>query len=713
MRRLVLLLCVISLLSLPMLAVQAADPVKADPAKANPAKADPAKATPAKTEPAKAEPVKADPAKANPVKAEPAKAEPAKTEPTSTKPQKAHHHHAKKDNDKDKVKAKDKAKPKDEAKADKGKEAPAAKAPTKSFSLSVSVKVQTGSQAAKPAEKSTKKPTVVLFTINGQYPEGTSAPELFGEMHPSLSSLIQRMDAAAADKNVAAVWLKIENPMIGRGKIHELRAAIARLRKANKPVYAEITLAGAPQYLVASACGQIVMPPSGILIVPGVRAEVTFYKGLLDKIGLQFEALQMGKYKGAAEPLTRNAMSKPLRESFDALVDDIYDDLVATICADRKMQDYKVKTLLDQGLFTATAAKKAGLVDELLYADELQESIKKTLKADAVEIVTNYKKKRVDTDFSGMSGMMKMLEIVMGGKKSEAASSKQKIAVVYAVGPIMEGKSQHGAFGDSVLGSTTIVTALKKAADDAKVSAIVLRIDSPGGSAVASDLIWRETVRIGAKKPVIASMSDVAGSGGYYIAMGAKKIIAAPGTLTGSIGVIGGKMVIRGLFDKLGMNIEVISRGANSGSLSSATPFTPEERRAMTEVMEETYRQFVSKAATGRKMPYEKLDEMAQGRLYTGRMAKKLGLIDELGTLDDAVAAAKTAAGLKPDADVDLMILPEPKSIFEQLFGDPSASTDMESMLPEGFNIFRQTKVLRQLLSERILMWMPYGVEVK
>ena len=239
----------------------------------------------------------------------------------------------------------------------------------------------------------------------------------------------------------------------------------------------------------------------------------------------------------------------------------------------------------------------------------------------------------------------------------------------------------------------------------------MLRIDSPGGSATASDLIWRETVRI--KKPIIASMSDVAGSGGYYIAMGAKKIIAAPGTLTGSIGVIGGKLVTRGLYDKLGMNTEVISRGANSGSMSSTQPFTPDERKAWTELLEETYHQFVSKAAEGRKMPYDKLEELAQGRVYTGRMAKKLGLIDELGTLEDAIAAAKTAAGLKADAEVDLMMLPEPKSIFEQLFGDPSASTDLESLLPEGFRILRQTKMLRQLLSERMLLWMPYGVQVK
>ena len=452
------------------------------------------------------------------------------------------------------------------------------------------------------------------------------------------------------------------------------------------------------------------MPPSGLLVIPGVRAEITFYKGLLDKLGLQFDALQMGKYKGAAEPLTRKEMSKPLRESLNALVDDTYENLVTTIAADRGLKDYQVKTLLDQGLFTAAAAKKGGLIDGVLYADQLQDAIKKALKAKDVDVVRNYKKKHIDTDFSGVSGMMKFFDLLRGAKPAVTSGKRPKIAVVYAVGPIMEGKSGNDVFGNSALGANTIVAALRKAAEDTKVSAIVLRIDSPGGSATASDLIWRETVQV--HKPLVASMSDVAGSGGYYIAMGAKKIFAAPGTLTGSIGVVGGKLVTRGLHEKLGLNTEVISRGANSGSLSSTQPFTPEERKAWTELLQETYHQFVGKAAAGRKMPYNKLEALAQGRVYTGQMAKKLGLIDSLGTLKDAVAAAKVAAGLKADAEVDLMVLPEPKSFFEQLFGDSSAEADFDSLLPAGFKILQQTKMLRQLLSERILLWMPYAVEV-
>lgn len=675
MRRFVLVFCVISLLCLPPTTIQAAPDVAKDAVK---------------------------------------------EDAPASKSQKSRHRHEKKakEEDKNKDKEADKEQDKDKPQADDAKEetAPVETAtdeakPAEQPAQTAEKPVKSAEKPAKSAEKPAKKPAVVFITLKGEYPEGPGAPGLFGELQPSLAALVQRLDAAAADKDVSAVWLKIEDLAIGRGKIAELRGAIARLRKANKPVYAELTTADGGQYLLAAACDQIIMPPSGMLIIPGVRAEVTFYKGLLDKLGLQFDALQMGKYKGAAEPLTRNEMSKPLRESFDALIDDTYDDLVTTVAADRQLKADQVKALLDQGLFTAAAAKKAGLIDDVLYADQLQDSIKKRLKVEDVDVVTNYKKKRIDTDFSGFSGMMKLMEIFMGGKPSEATSKKEKIAVVYAVGPIMEGKSASDMFGSSSLGSTTMVAAIKKAADDPKVAAIVLRIDSPGGSATASDLIWRETVRI--QKPVIASMSDVAGSGGYYIAMGAKKIIAAPGTLTGSIGVIGGKLVTRGLYEKLGMSTEVISRGANSGSMSANQPFSPEERKVWTDVLEDVYQQFVTKAAEGRKMRYDKLEELAQGRVYTGRMAQKLGLIDELGTLEDAIAAAKTAAGLKADAEVEIMVLPEPRSMFEQLFGDPSASTDLESILPEGFAILRQTKQLRQLLSERMLLWMPYGVELK
>ena len=564
-----------------------------------------------------------------------------------------------------------------------------------------------------PEKKEQKKVKVVCLTLQGEYPEGPASADLFSEMRPSLADIIGRIDAAGKDKDVAAVWIKLEGLSAGRGKINELRSAITRLRKANKPVYGELVTAEPGEYLVASACDEVFMPESGTLIIPGVRAEMMFFKGFLDKIGVEFDALKMGKYKGALEPFMRRDMSPPLRESLESLVDDFYNEMARAIAADRKTNDLMVKSLMDHGFFTAEGAKKAGLIDQVLYSDQFEERLQKKLGAESLDIVTNYKAKTIETDFSGIGGLMKLMEMLTGGKPSETTDKKQKIAVVYAVGTIMEGKSSSSVFGESVLGSKTLTAALRKAAENQKVAAVVLRIDSPGGSATASDLIWRETVRM--QKPLIASMGDVAGSGGYYIAMGANKIYAEPGTLTGSIGVLGGKVVLKGLFDKLGLNTEVISRGANSGSMSATQSFTPEERRMWTDLLQDVYHQFVDKAAKGRKMSYEKLEALAQGRVYSGQTAKKIGLVDELGTLHDAIAAAKTAAGLKPDADVELLILPEPKTIFEQIFGDndPDAETDAKTILPNPLDVLVPMKTIRQFFGEPALLWMPFRIDIK
>lgn len=573
------------------------------------------------------------------------------------------------------------------------------------------IPAQKASGDKQPKTETLKKVNVVRMTIRGELPERSAAPGLFSELQASLRNVMQRLADAAEDKSVHAVWLRIESLHIGRGKVNELRNAIARFRKSGKPIYAELAGAESAQYLLAAACDEVVMAPSGTLMVAGVRAEMTFYKGLFDKLGIQFDMLQQGKFKGAAEPFTRSHMSEPLRESMDALVGDIYETVVQTIARDRKLPDYQVKTLIDQGLFTAAAAQKAGLVDQLAYGDQLEDLFRKKLGADEVSVIASYKKKQMEAEFSGLGGVVKLMELMFGGKPTERSTTQKRIALVYAVGAIVEGKGASGPFDDEVVGSTPLVAALRTAADDPKVAAIVLRIDSPGGSAVGSDLIWREIVRM--KKPVVASMGDVAASGGYYIAMGAKRIIAEPCTLTGSIGVIGGKLVLRGLFDKIGLTTEVISRGKNSGALSSTQPFTPSEREAWQTVMEETYRQFVSKAAQGRRMPTAKLEAIAQGRVYTGRMAVANGLVDRLGTLQDAVDEAKRLAHLKADEKVDLLILPRPKSVFEQLFGDPSVATDLDAILPDVARSLRQASAWKSLFTEPALMLLPCRIEVK
>jgi protease-4 len=361
-------------------------------------------------------------------------------------------------------------------------------------------------------------------------------------------------------------------------------------------------------------------------------------------------------------------------------------------------------------MFSAEQAKESGLIDRVAYEDEWRGELKKELAADELALEPNYGKAK-SAGPAGMAGMMQFMEMLMGRETATRSSKASKIAVVYAVGPIMTGESSTTLFGGSTVGSDTIVKALRDAKADAKVKAIVIRVDSPGGSALASDLIWRETIK--SEKPIVVSMGDIAASGGYYISMGAKKIFAEPGTLTGSIGVVSGKLALRGLFDKIGLGAESVKRGANSGVLSFTDPFTDAERQAMKGLMVDIYKQFTTKAAEGRKMDLAKLETLAAGRLFSGRMAVQVGLADQLGTLEDAVAEAKSMGGLKADEEVDLLILPKPKPIFEQLLGVSSIESEIRSVAPELVDVARHAATLQKLFAEPTVTIMPFLIRVR
>ncbi len=585
---------------------------------------------------------------------------------------------------------------------------------------------RTTTDTADDAKPNTKRATVAGLSLSGSLDETTGSLGLFVEVGSSLPVMISRLDRAADDSKVSAILLTVSDASIGRGKLTELRAAIARVRAGGKKVYAKLTTASTPDYLVAAACDSIVMPESGSLMIPGVRAEVTFYKGLFDKLGIEADMMQVGAFKGAAEPYTRDGMSPEFRKQYEGLLDDIYAQMVETIAADRHLAPERVRELIDIGMFSAAEAKEAGLIDMVAYDDQLDSHFRESLAADKVDLVHDYGKKSVDTDFSGMTGMLKLLDLFGGGQPTRPASTKnKKIALVYAVGTIMSGESSISLFGGETLGSDTIVKALRQARDDESVAAIVLRVDSPGGSALASDLIWREIAQI--DKPVIASMGDVAASGGYYISMGCDRIFAEPGTLTGSIGVVGGKIALGGLYEKIGLKTDIISRGRNSGLLSGEDRFTDSEREVWKRQLEETYRQFTTKAAEGRHLEPERLETLAGGRVWTGRQAKENGLVDELGTLSDAMKHAKTAAGLKEDDKVETLILPTPKSFFDQLLGsaegqgDPlvggglvdGASIGGAMIEPKLARLLGEAEILRRLFAEPSVLVLPYHVNIR
>ena len=553
----------------------------------------------------------------------------------------------------------------------------------------------------KPAKK--KSALIAHISLAGSMADGVGQGGLLADISPHLHRIIERLDKAATDSRVKGVVLSIESPAIGRGRAEELRAAIGRIRKAGKPVAAHLIGADPVHYMVAAACNTVAMPPAATLEITGVRTEVTFFKTMLDKLDVDAEILQVGEFKGAGEPLTRTSMSPQLRAQYEQFVGDLYEQLVEGIAADRKLPVDEVRTLIDTGVFTPEAAVEAKLIDAVAYEDEVVSGLAGRLKIDEPKVARDYAEQKLDNDFSGIAGLVKLVELLSGQKQAAAAGKDKQIAIVYLTGEIKEGKGKDELLGGGSAGSESVIKAIREAAKNDKVAAIVLRIDSPGGSALASDLIWREAERT--TKPVVASLSDTAASGGYYVAVAADKIVAAPGTLTGSIGVVGGKIAIGKAMEKYGVHTDVVAKGRNAGWLSMQTPFTDHEREVFLATMKDVYRLFTSKVAAGRKLDMEKLATLAEGRVFTGRMAKDLGLVDRLGTLEDAVDEAKKLAGIGEDEAVERVLLPEPRGLFDDLFGMAGEAAPVARLAGTGAapgSSFAREALLRAALLARM-----------
>ncbi|MEX0703974.1 MAG: signal peptide peptidase SppA [Planctomycetales bacterium] len=590
--------------------------------------------------------------------------------------------------------------------------------------LAASARAAEDGPAEKPAAPA--KLRWAHIALKGAYPEGAQAPGLFGDLTESLADGIERLDKAAQDGNVHGVVLHIQGPEIGWGKLYELRQAIGRLRKDGKKIYAWLDSGTTKDYLLATACDEVVMPESGVLVMVGLRAEVTFFKNLFDKLDVKAEMLRVGEYKSAAEPFTRTEMSPEFRKEMEEILDDYWRQMVDEIAEARQLDREQVVAAIDSGPHSAKAARELGLIDRIAYEDELEQLIRGDEEEAQVEIVKGYGKKKIDTDFSGLTGMVKLMNLMMGVETATRKTAKPKIAVIHATGPIMTGESQVDLFGEQTLGANTIVKAVKTAREDASVKAIVLRVDSPGGSALASDLMWRALEKV--DKPIVVSMGDVAASGGYYISMGADAIFAEPGTLTGSIGVVGGKVALKGLFEKVGITTSVVSRGKHSGAMSTLEGFSESERKAMQKLLDEIYEQFTQKAAAGRKMEVEELEKLARGRVYTGAMAQKIGLVDKLGSLDDAVAHAKKLAKLDEGEQVERLVLPKATSPFEALFGPiDSEEARVRSAAPQSSGLLRELGELSPELARQLraaglvgllareprLTLMPFRIDVR
>jgi protease-4 len=465
---------------------------------------------------------------------------------------------------------------------------------------------------------------------------------------PTVLGLRSVLQKAAKDDRIKALALHCGGLGAGWGKAQELRWQIESFKKSGKPVLAFIQVGGTMDYYVCSAADEIYMEPEGMLDMKGLRAEVAFYKETFQKIGVDVEMERIGKYKSAAEPYTQTGMSDAFREVTNSVLDEMLKLLADTLAPSRRMTPEEFLAALDNGPFLPDGAQKAGLIDGLLYQDQFEDKLKEKIGVAELEIVN-----------APMYAKATTQPFELGDKK--------QIAVVYGVGTLLRGKSQVDPFlGSETLGADSLVEAMKGARENDNVKAIVLRIDSPGGDAIASDQMWRALELAAKKKPVVVSMSDVAASGGYYMAMAkGVPVIAYPGCYTGSIGVFFGKLNLRGLYEKIGLKKDILTRGRFAAIDTDYRPLNDEERTKLREGVEKVYDSFVRKVADARGAEWEQIHEVAQGRVWLGSQALGVNLVDELGGFDRAIEMAKERAKIGADEEVQLVPYPKPKRFFE------------------------------------------------
>jgi len=552
--------------------------------------------------------------------------------------------------------------------------------------------------------------SVLGLRVAGSLPD--YAPEdpfrrFFGGPDQSLTGLVMQLKKAKVDTRIKAVILDIDMSGVGWGKAEEIRDAIADFRTSSKPVYAYMEFGLNKEYYIATACDKIFVPPPGELFITGLAADVMFFRGSLDKLGIYPEIYQIGKYKSAGDMFTQKKMTDAHREYVNSLLDDLYNRYVTAIAQARHKTPDEVRQLIDNAPYNAAKAKEAGLIDETVYRDQLDKQIKAQL---------GYK----DSDQFAPVRAADYREVP---PESLGLNKGEKIAVIYATGDIGSGRSQNSPSGEQSIGSDTLAKAVTDAAEDKSIKAIVIRVDSPGGSGLASDIIWPAVDAANKKKPVVVSMSDVAASGGYYISASASKIVAQPSTITGSIGVVAGKPVMRGFYDWLGISNEYVLRGKQAGMFRETEKFSDSERAKFEDWIKTTYYgDFVPKVARGRNKDAQYIDSVGQGRVWTGAQAKDRGLVDEFGGLDRAVEVAKQLAKIPADKGVERVILPYPQTFLQELLSGGGADTTTEieqrravmAALPEDARrAFRYMALMDKMKNGESMLLMPFDLRIK
>jgi protease-4 len=533
-----------------------------------------------------------------------------------------------------------------------------------------------------------KPNTVLVLRIEDEVPERTpqnSLLDMFNGPSTTVTDITEGIERARTDPHITGLEIRIGETSMGMGKIQEIRDRVQAFNLARKFSVGYLEFATNRSYYLASACQTLIMLPKSEFHLHGMMASTTFLRGTFDKLGIYPDFLHIGEYKNATNIYTERKFTAAHREAMKGLVDDWYRQFVQGVAESRSLKPEDVERFIAAGPYNSDAAPVTYLVDRVAYGDDAR----------------NF----VDQKNHGYDRRISLHRYLDRSEKFTA----DKIAVIYAVGEIGPGRSATSPWGDEMMGSDTIAQQFRRVRADDFVKAVVVRIDSPGGVAFSSEVIRHELELTREAKPVVVSMSDVAASGGYWLAMSANRIIAEPGTITGSIGVLMGKFNIQGLYEKLGLSTDFIATTENSTLEYPFQNFTPAQREILLRNMRETYNDFLRGVAAGRHMKVEDVDKIAQGRVWTGERARQLGLVDELGGLHTAIARARQLAKIPPGEKVSLLLLPPHRSFFERLLD----TSDDESAFAPTASLQEWLGKLKSLASSSVWMILPEVPQVQ
>jgi protease-4 len=533
--------------------------------------------------------------------------------------------------------------------------------------------------------------STLILHLNGDVPEkepvDLAIPFLEARTPLTVQNVWSMLRRAAADPRIKAVIFEPQGASIGWARMQEIRADLEQFRKSGKPLYAYLRSPSTRDYYMATASSKIYMSPTDVLDLKGAAFELMYFKNTFDKLGVQMDVEHAGKYKDFGDMFVRSSMSPETKEVMNSVIDDVYGDLVNTIAKGRNKAPDDVRAIVDDGPFTAKQAKARGLVDELRYEDQVFGEMKEALR---------------------QTGLKRVLEQDYAGVTDAAAglgAPKENIAFVVGEGDITRGDPQSS--DGTGIQSESFDKMLTRVANDSSVKAVIVRINSPGGDSTASDEMWRAMNELRKRKPTVISMSDLAASGGYFMAMNGDPIVAYPATETGSIGVVFAKPNLHGLYDKLGITKDYVSRGRFALSESDYQSLSPEEREKLRAMIDSDYEDFVSKVAAARKKPFAAIEPIAQGRVWLGDQAKANGLVDELGGIDRAIELVKRKAGIPVTDKVGLVIYPARRSILDYLW-----RTDQDAGADAILSRLGLAP-LRPWLRGGMLRMMPFSLQIK